>query len=218
MKIGIFGGTFNPPHNTHVDIVKTAKQQLGLDELIVMPCGDPPHKTCEVAASVRFELAKLAFDGIATVDDYELNKDGKSYTVETLRHVAVENPNAELYLIIGGDSLKNFGKWYSPREIAELCTLAVASRGKRKTPKRTVERIEEKYGAKVVLLDTKPNTVSSTEIRLRYEFGLDNSELVPKAVDDYVLKNGLFAEHCETIDKLRGYLKDERFNHTFYVV
>ena len=140
MKIGIFGGTFNPPHNTHVDIVKTAKEQLALDEVLVVPCGDPPHKTCEVDGSVRFELAKLAFGGLATLDDYELNKDGKSYTVETLRHVAELHPNAELYLIIGGDSLKNFGKWYRPAEIAELCTLAVASRGRRRTPKRTVER------------------------------------------------------------------------------
>ena len=218
MKIGIFGGTFNPPHNTHVNIVKTAKQQLGLDKLLVVPCGDPPHKSCEVPGKVRFELAKLAFDGIAQVSDYELSKVGKSYTVETLRHVAEVYPDAELYLIIGGDSLKNFGKWYRPAEIAELCTLAVASRGRRKTSARTVARIEEKYGAKVVLLVTQPNTVNSTEIRLRYQFGLDNSEHVPEAVNDYVLAHGLFAEHRATIEKLRGYLKEERFNHTFYVV
>ena len=218
MKIGIFGGTFNPPHNTHVDVVKAAKQQLNLDELIVIPCGDPPHKTCDVAGSIRLQLAKLAFDGIARVDDYELNKAGKSYTVETLRHVAEENPNAELYLIIGGDSLKNFGKWYRPAEIAELCTLAVASRGRRKISGRTVARIEEKYGAKVVLLDTVPNTVSSSEIRLRYEFGLDNSEFVPKSVNDFVLANGLFTERRATIDKVRSYLNEERFCHTYHVV
>ena len=218
MKIGIFGGTFNPPHNTHVDIVSCAKRQLNLDKLIVVPCGDPPHKTCEVVGSVRHTLTKLAFDGIAEVDDYELNKEGKSYTVETLRHFKELYPNSELYLIIGGDSLKSFGKWFAPAEIAKLCTLAVASRGRRKTSNKTVARIEEKYGAKVVLLDTQPNAVNSTEIRLRYQFGLDNSALVPATVNEYVLKNGLFAEHKATIDKLRHYLKEERFNHTFYVV
>ena len=218
MKIGIFGGTFNPPHNTHVDIVNAAKQQLGLDKLLVMPCGDPPHKACEVDASVRYRLAKLAFEHLATVSDYELSKAGKSYTVETLRHVAETYPNAELYLLVGGDSLKNFGKWYRPSEIAELCTLAVASRGRRKVSGRTVQRIEEKYGAKVVVLDTKPNTVNSTEIRLRYQFGLDNSEFVPSQVNDYVLAEGLFAEHRNEIDKLRSYLSEERFSHTFYVV
>lgn len=218
MKVGIFGGTFNPPHNTHVDIVKAAKDQLCLDEVLVVPCGDPPHKTCDVAGSVRLQLAKLAFDGIARVDDYELNKEGKSYTVETLRHVAQLHPEAELYLIIGGDSLKNFGKWYRPAEIAELCALAVASRGRRRTSSRTVARIEEKYGAKVVLLDTAPNTVNSTELRLRYQFGLDNSQFVPKAVDDFVLSNGLFLENRAMIDKLRGYLDEERFSHTYHVV
>ena len=189
-----------------------------MDEVLVVPCGDPPHKNCEVDGSVRFQLANLAFEGLATLNDYELTKDGKSYTVETLRYVADLYPDAELYLIIGGDSLKNFGKWYRPAEIAELCTLAVASRGSRRTPKRTIERIEEKYGAKVVLLDVKPNAVSSSEIRLRYEFGLDNSELVPKAVDERVLANGLFAEHRSLIDKLRGYLDEERFSHTYHVV
>ena len=183
-----------------------------------MPCGDPPHKTCEVDGSVRFELAKLAFGELARIDDYELNKEGKSYTVETLRHVSEQYPDAELYLIIGGDSLKGFGKWYRPAEIAELCTLAVASRGRRRTPKRTIERIEEKYGAKVVLLDVQPNTVSSSEIRLRYQFGLDNSELVPEAVNAYVLKKGLFAEHRAVIEKLRSYLDEERFSHTYHVV
>ena len=218
MKIGIFGGTFNPPHNTHVDIVTAAKNQLGLDKVIVVPCGDPPHKTCDMKGSVRLELAKLAFEGIAEISDYELNKEGKSYTVETLRHFVETYPDAELYLIIGGDSLKNFGKWYRPAEIAELCTLAVAPRGLRKTPKRTVERIEEKYGATVVTLDMKPNTVNSSEIRLRYEFGLDNSHLVPKAVNDYVLTHRLFGERREMIDKLRGYLNEDRFSHTYYVV
>lgn len=218
MKIGIFGGTFNPPHNTHVDIVTAAKSQLGLDKVIVVPCGDPPHKTCDVQGSVRLELAKLAFQENAEISDYELNKEGKSYTVETLRHFAEQYPDAELYLIIGGDSLKSFGKWYRPAEIAELCTLAVAPRGLRKTPKRTVERIEEKYGATVVTLDTKPNTVNSSEIRLRYQFGLDNEHLVPKAVNDYVLSHGLFSERREMIDKLRGYLNEDRFSHTYYVV
>ena len=218
MKIGIFGGTFNPPHNTHVDIVTTAKNQLGLDKVIVVPCGDPPHKNCDMQGSVRLELAKLAFQDVAEISDYELNKVGKSYTVETLRHFAELYPDAELYLIIGGDSLKNFGKWYRPSEIAELCTLAAAPRGRRKTPKRTIERIEEKYGATVVTLEAKPNTVSSSEIRLRYEFGLDNCDLVPKSVNDYVLAHGLFRERSATIDKLRGYLNEKRFSHTYYVV
>ena len=217
MKIGIFGGTFNPPHLTHVNILRAAREQLSLDKVIVMPCGIPPHKHCEVDGQTRLALARLAFDGLAEVSDYELNKAGKSYTVETLRYIKQQQPDSELYLIIGGDSLVNFGKWYCPKEIAALATLVVADR-KRKTSVATVRRIERDYGAKIERLELNANAVNSTEIRLRYQFGMDNSEIVPQSVDGYILQHGLYCEHRETVDKVRGYLKQERFNHTFYVV
>ena len=217
MKIGLFGGTFNPPHNTHVAIVKAAMEQLGLDKLIVMPCGDPPHKSVDVDKNIRMKLTHLAFDGIAEVSDYELNKDGKSYTVETLRYLVKLYPNSELYLVIGGDSLVNFGKWYCPKEIASLATLVVADRG-RKTSKATVRRIERDYGARVLRLDFKADTVNSTEIRLRYDFGYSDTQHVPENVDDYITQHGLYAKHTETVSKLSHYLTPERFRHTFYVV
>ena len=217
MKIGVFGGTFNPPHNTHVSIAKAVLSQLQLDKLIVMPCGDPPHKQVYVDKNTRLTLAQLAFDGIAEVSDYELNKDGKSYTVETLRHLKEIYRDAELYLVIGGDSLVNFGKWYCPKEIASMATLVVADRG-RKTSMATVRRIERDYNAKVLQLNVKANAVNSTEIRLRYEFGLPNSDCVPNSVDRYVLQHGLYAKHRQTVEKLRTYLTPERFSHTFYVV
>ena len=93
MKIGLFGGTFNPPHTTHVNIAKAAIEQLGLDKLVVMPCGDPPHKQVDVDKTTRFKLTTLAFQDFAKVSDYELNKDGKSYTVDTLRYVKGLYPN-----------------------------------------------------------------------------------------------------------------------------
>lgn len=216
MKVGIFGGTFNPPHKTHVDLAKQAKAQLNLDRLIVMPCGIPPHKRCDVDAERRLEMTKLAFPN-DTVCDYELKKNGASYTVETLRWLRGEYPDAELFLIIGGDSFKNFLKWYRPREIAELATLAVADRD-RKTSVRTAKRIRNEIGANVVFLDVKPNDVSSTEIRLRYQFGLDNSQFVTSDVDSYVKANGLYSDYADVVQKLRGYLTEQRFMHTFYVV
>ncbi|MCH5151467.1 MAG: nicotinate (nicotinamide) nucleotide adenylyltransferase [Clostridiales bacterium] len=216
MKIGIFGGTFNPPHVSHLNIVRQALNQLSLDKMIVVPCGIPPHKPCEVDGRTRLTLTQLAFDGLAEVSDYELNKAGKSYTVETLRYFKDLYPNSELYLIIGGDSLVNFGKWYRPKEIATLATLVVADR-KRKTSIRTVNRIERDFGAKVVRLELKPTAVNSTEIRLRYQFGMDNTDVVPQSVNQYILQRGLYGEHRE-IAKLRSYLKSERFSHTFYVV
>ena len=217
MKIGVFGGTFNPPHNTHLSIALAAHEQLLLDKLIVVPCGDPPHKTVDVDKQTRMTLTRIAFDGIAEVSDYELNKEGKSYTVETLRHLKEMYPDSELYLIIGGDSLVNFGKWYCPKEIAKLATLVVADRT-RKTSSATVRRIERDYAATVLRLNLKANAVSSTEIRLRYDFGLSNADSVPDSVDKYIVQHKLYAQHRKTVDKLRDYLKSERFTHTFYVV
>lgn len=217
MKIGIFGGTFNPPHLTHVKLVQCAKKQLELDEVIVVPCGDPPHKRCETDKYTRLRLTQLAFDGIAAVSDYEINAKGKSYTVLTLRHIKEMYPDAELYLIIGGDSLKNFGKWRLPEEIAQLAKLAVANRG-RKTSRAVVNRIQTKYNAEIVFLDVKPDSVNSTEIRLMCQFGKDISDYVPQQVAQYIARNDLYTANRPLVDQLRGYLDEARFNHTYYVV
>ncbi|MCM1533983.1 MAG: nicotinate (nicotinamide) nucleotide adenylyltransferase [Corallococcus sp.] len=217
MKLGIFGGTFNPPHLTHADIAEAAIEQLGLDKLLAVPCGFPPHKLCEVDKDTRLMLTKLAFKGICQVWDYEIRKNGASYTYETLLEAKRLYKDAELYLIIGGDSLKSFGKWYKPDEIAKLCVLAVADRN-RKTSDASLSRVERRYGAKVVRLNLNPVDVSSTEIRLRYTFGMDNSQYVSEAVNRFVLDNGLYRKYGDTVNKLREYLTEQRFLHTFYVV
>lgn len=217
MKIGLFGGTFNPPHLTHINIAKQAIAQLGLDKLLIVPCGNPPHKRCDADKRVRLELARLAFESFAEVWDYEILKESKSYTVETLREAKKKFDNSELYLIIGGDSLRDFDKWYCPEQIARLATIAVADRGK-KTNTKTVKRIKNRFGLNIVNIGVKPDKLSSTEIRLRYQFGKDNSEYVPESVNEYILKNGLYSEYRSTAEKLATYLKPERLEHTFYVV
>lgn len=216
MKIGIFGGTFNPPHNTHVAMAKEATIQLGL-KLFVMPCGLPPHKSCDVDAETRLALSRLAFGDFADVSDYEITKGGTSYTVDTVRHFRELYPDSELYLIIGGDSFCNFDKWYRPEEIARLARLAVVDRN-RQTSVATARRIVTKFRADVTFLHFEPTTLSSSDIRLRYEMGLDNGDLVPAAVNDYVLNGGLYSAHRAMADKLRGYLTPQRYMHTFYVV
>ena len=217
MKVGIFGGTFNPPHKTHIAIAKLAQKKLELDKLIVVPCGIPPHKPCDVDADTRLTLTKLAFGDFAEVSTCEMEKQGKSYTVETLRFFAQMYPQAQLYLIIGGDSFRDFDTWYCPREIASLATLAVADRN-HKTFVTTARKNARLFGARTEFLDIAPDDVSSTEIRLRYQFGLDNGEFVSKAVDDYILQHGLYGEYREMAQKVRSYLTPQRFSHTFYVV
>lgn len=219
MKIGVFGGTFNPPHLTHVNIALQAIKQLDLDKLLVVPCGDPPHKKCDSDKFVRLDLCRLAFSGVAEIEvwDYEILKPAKSYTVETLREVARLFPNAELYLVVGADSLINFSTWHRPEEIAAMATLAVAAR-ENELQDEWVNSVKRKYNANVVALNVKPNAVSSTEVRLRYQFGLRNGEYVPEKVDEYITKNNLYAEYRDMASKLKGYLKPQRLEHTFYVV
>lgn len=217
MKIGIFGGTFNPPHNTHVNIALQAKSQLALDKLFVVPCGLPPHKPCEVDKRVRLRLTSLAFSGIADVWDYEINKSDTSYTVETLKEAKRLYPDALIYLIIGGDSLLHFNSWYKPEQIAKMCVLAVAAR-KNVENEKARKNVIKTYGAEVEFLDVEPNGISSTEIRLRYQFGLSNADSVPLKVDDYILASHAYSQYSSMIEKLKKYLSSERFNHTFYVV
>ena len=217
MKVGIFGGTFNPPHNTHIEIARAAKEQLSLDKLIVVPCGIPPHKHTTVSSAHRLEMARRAFCGIGEVSDFEINKQGKSYTVETFRHVKDEYPNAEFFLIMGGDSFHSFSHWYCPEEIARLATIAVVQRADVSTMHQQ-QIATEIFHAKVVFLDFSPTAVSSTEIRLRYQFGMNNTDAVPQSVDDYVKSAGLYAEYLSTVEKLKTYLDEKRLCHTFYVV
>ncbi len=214
MKIGLFGGTFNPPHKTHLNMARQAVTQLQLDKLIVMPCGDPPHKKTDVDKLARLKMCQVAFDGIGEVSDYEMNKVGKSYTVDTLQHLKQTYPDAQLYLIIGEDSFRDFEKWYKPMEILQLATLAVCERGGIDSSK-----MEQKYQGKIRKVSFEPNDVSSTEIRLRYNFRLDNKQFVTDDVDKFINLFNVYGQKTEVVDKVRSYITDsKRFEHTYYVV
>lgn len=217
MKIGIFGGTFSPPHNAHRNIAIQAKEQLGLDMLFVLPCGDPYHKHCDVDKDVRFELARLAFQDIALVSDYEIRKEGATYTVDTLHYFCGRYPQAEFYLIMGGDSFVSFDTWRNPQEIAALATLAVVCRDGLDM-QDALKRLQSKFKVSAVFLKAEQSSVSSSEIRLRYQFGMNNSQFVPPIVDNYIKKNALYCEYREMAAKLKEYLPPKRYEHTFYVV
>ncbi len=217
MKIGIFGGTFNPPHNAHVEMARAAKIQLGLDKLMVFPCGDPPHKFCALDKHTRMNLARLAFGGFCEVDGFELEGHDKSYTVNTLKYVRDKFPKAKLYLIIGGDSLRDFDTWHRPEEIASMCSLAVAARKNVETDVNA-EKVRRLYGCEVCFLETPLSGISSSEIRLKYNFLMDCSEEVPCEIDSYVKKAALYSQYTALTSRLRSdYLNSERYSHTFYV-
>ncbi len=217
MNIAIYGGTFNPPHKTHINIAKQAKLQFGIDKLIVMPCGIPPHKKCEVSKNTRLDLCKLAFGSFAEVSDYEIKKKSASYTVETLRYFKQLYPNDNLFLVMGRDSLRNLPKWYCPKEICQLATIIAVGRGVAVIPD-FIQKLHDTLGAKILVLKSKITRTNSSEIRLSYQFGLDCNSEVTSEVDEYIVQHGLYKQHSKQISKLQSYLTPQRYLHTFYVV
>ncbi len=211
MKIGIFGGTFDPPHMGHIAIVGQAIKQLSLDKVIVFPCGVPTHKHTDTNMHHRAEMTKLAFSHLSVdVDTYEFEKSTKSYTIDTVKYVLQLYPDATITLIIGADSYVQLPQWHKYDQLLELVDLAVAV--------RSGSSIEHShYDTAVHVLDMGALDISSTDIRLRVQFGLlDEDKLTPQ-VSQYISKNNLYAKYRELTKTLRQLIKPSRYWHSFHV-
>lgn len=199
MKLGIYGGTFSPPHIGHVRAASAFADQLGLDKLMIIPANIPPHKSAEgiLPARERLALSRLAFAGVekAEVSDIEIKRRGKSYTFDTLS--SLKGRGDGLYLLCGTDMMLTFDEWYRFTDIFALATVALAHRYA-PTPEESAkinEKIAEyrkKYGAKIVELDLTPTEISSTEIRKIIAAGGDASEYLPEKEYAYIKKKGLY--------------------------
>lgn len=214
MKIGVFGGTFNPPHNGHVRLAKAAADELKLDKLLVIPSCIPPHKIAAKLADGqdRLEMCRLAFgcDPRFEVSPMELERGSRSYTVETLRELKALYPDSELYFIVGSDMLESFDKWYLWQEILSLSVLCAASREEGYNPDlsrfgKLAERI------KIITLD--PLEVSSTQIR--NSTGEVSPELLDPKVAVYIREHGLYDDGLNRYrELLRGKLNPRRLFHS----
>lgn len=214
MKIGVFGGTFNPPHNGHVRLAKAAADELKLDKLLVIPSCIPPHKIAAKLADgqERLEMCRLAFGGDPRleVSPMELERGSRSYTVETLRELKALYPDSELYFIVGSDMLESFDKWYLWQEILSLSVLCAASREEGYSPDlsrfgKLAERI------KIITLD--PLEVSSTQIR--NSTGEVSPELLDPKVAAYIREHGLYDDGLNRYrELLRGKLNPRRLFHS----
>jgi nicotinate-nucleotide adenylyltransferase len=194
MKVGVFGGAFDPPHNGHVALVKGALETLGLGRVLVVPAADPPHKMVATSASVRAGLTELAFAGISRVElsPVELEPGGPRYTVDTLR--LLRGSYADLTLLVGSDQFAAFPTWRDPNEILELAQLGVASRpGQDESEFRPV-LAGLTHPERVVFFAIPPYPVSSREIRSRVRKGLPIEDLVPRAVAEEIGRLGLYRE------------------------
>ena len=200
MRLGIFGGTFDPVHTAHLLLAETFREELRLDEVRFVPAAVPPHKQDDeiTEGEKRVEMLKLALAGHPSfrVDTSELSRAGVSYTVESLRRLREDLPDAEIFFLMGGDSLAEFLTWKEPGEILKLATPVVARRGSdapldwsHLTAVASAERLAEIQQSQFAtpLID-----VSSTDIRRRRAAGRSIRYRLPRAVEEYILAQRLY--------------------------
>ena len=198
-RVGIIGGTFDPIHLAHIYIAEEAKKKLNLDKVIFMPAGIQPLKTDKkvTEASLRLEMVQKAVEGKIgfEVSDYEIKKEGKSYTYKTLEHFYKEYK--DLYFITGADCLLDIDKWKEIEKIFSLCKFVVFTRpGYNNNELVNKKRfVEEKYNGDIILLEVPGIHISSTEIREKIINNEKVDDILPAVVLDIIKEKGLYREH-----------------------
>lgn len=197
MRIGIFGGSFDPVHVEHVRLAEAAVKSLCLDKLFVVPACVPPHKREKTLSSekARLEMCRIAFADIpaVVVSDYEISRGGTSYTLLTCRHFRQAYPSAELFFLVGTDMLRDFPSWREPEEILSLATLAVCARAESADwAEKEQEAFFARFHRRFAVVDYCGKAVSSTEIRVLAGAGEDVSGFVGKKVAAYIEEKGLY--------------------------
>lgn len=186
MRTGLFGGAFNPFHNGHLEIARTAIREAKLDRVILIPSGNAPHKKESKAVSreKRLEMVKRAVSGEEKmeVSDYELCRNEVSYSAETVEHFRRIYPEDELFFIVGDDSYNALDKWFQPHRITAVCTMLVFPR----------EGAQVKPPA--VAIPMPRVEVSSSKIREKIKSGKDFANLLPKSVFDYIIEERLYTD------------------------
>ena len=195
VRIGLFGGTFDPPHRGHIAVAADVADALDLDQILWIPAGQPPHKslvsvaplalrlemTCDIVkADSRFEVSKI-----------EVERGGVSYTLDTVRVLRENYPGTILFLIIGTDQYREFGKWRNPEKLLELAELVVMDRGGQRG-QNCVPEVEDI--GKVHFVSVGQVDISSTDVRLAAHDGEDLNALVPAEIEEIILREGLYAD------------------------
>jgi nicotinate-nucleotide adenylyltransferase len=188
VKTGILGGTFDPIHLGHLAAAHAAIDCAGLDRVLVIPTGVPPHRPPTVAGpGDRLEMSRLATAGDPRfeVSDIELRREGASYTVDTLRQLHKIYPDDELFLILGWDAAKLLGTWREPDEVRRLARVVVVTRPGSGAPATTSE----------LLCERQTPDVSGSALRRALRRGKDVTKFVPRAVAEYIARHGLYRDN-----------------------
>ncbi len=198
MRLGIFGGTFDPVHYGHLLLAEQCREQCRLDQVWFLPAGVPPHKLERTIASgkARAEMLELAVAGHDhfRIDRRELDRADPCYTVETLAALKAEDPSRELVFLLGADSLVDFPTWREPRRIVEMAHLAIVNRGGAPLPDLAPLRrdLGETIESRLHFVTIPGTDISSSDIRRRVRDGKSIRYMAPRAVECYIRTHGLY--------------------------
>ena len=198
MKLGIFGGTFDPVHYGHLILVECCRQELGLDSVRLVPAGQPPHKTPDgmTDGHTRADMLNLAVSGCPdlVVDRREIRRTGKSYTVETLREFKAEFPDDELFFLMGADSIRDLLTWKDPEMILDLATVVGVNRPGVAAPsiKQMSDWIGVSMASKIQIVQIPGCDLSATDLRRRVSEGRGLRFMTPKAVEAFIVECRLY--------------------------
>ena len=222
MKIGIFGGTFDPVHNGHVALAKSAIEQVPLDKLIVVPARMQPFKVQQEVTSGdhRINMLKRAFQDVpeAEVSSYELEKTGISYTVDTMNYFQKKYPQDFLCFVMGSDAFLRILDWKNSEFLLRQYAFVIGGRpGYKDTDLHEVaNKVKEKYGSELIFLNNNLIEQGSTQIRNTVENKIDLSDCVPEDVEEYIISQGLYLN-----EDIREYIQrnysEKRKEHTLRV-
>ena len=200
-KIGLFGGTFDPPHTGHIALAKNALLSFSLDKIIFIPAGNPPHKTDKRVSDKthRFEMVNIAikneFDFL--ISDFEIINEKPNYSYLTIEHFKNEYPDDEIFFIVGADSYRDFPKWKNYPGILSLCTFIVLNRNDVNLGEYFKKYHEISHEHKALFLDDFSFVLSSTELREKIASGKNCKDLLPDGVYEYIKRNNLY--HKESL-------------------
>lgn len=199
MRIGLIGGTFNPIHTGHLIISEYIKGKFPLDKVIFIPTNNPPHKEMEgvISAFHRYKLALLATENNQDfeVSNIELEREGKSYTIDTINEFKKLYPNDELYFLIGGDTLYKLIEWHNIEQLFQVIDFIVIGRDGFSNDDilNKIKELKDNYGARIDFVDGPIIEISSTEIRENIKNDHSIKYLVPEKVEDYIYYNKLYS-------------------------
>lgn len=220
MKIGIFGGSFDPIHIEHINLARKAIESLSLDKLFIVPALSPPHKPWKTLAPAchRLAMCKLAFEDVSKVDvsDYELSRGGTSFTYLTCEYFKNEYKDAQLFFLVGTDMLRDFPTWKNTENILENATLAVCARAEEQG---WIEKEQAKFKAQFdkefAVIEYNARDISATEIRILAGAGMDITALTDERVAKYIKDNKLY--EIQGAKTALSLLTKERLAHTLRV-